>query len=47
VTFLALLELIRLRMLSARQAVPGGQIMVADIRPSHEGSVEDGEDGVR
>ncbi len=40
VTFLALLELIKLRMLCARQAMPGGQIMVADIRPSREGAVE-------
>jgi segregation and condensation protein A len=45
VTFLALLELIRLRMLNARQAVPGGQIMVADIRPSREESADDGENG--
>jgi segregation and condensation protein A len=45
VTFLALLELMRLRMLRARQAVPGGQIMVVDIRPSREGPVKNGENG--
>jgi segregation and condensation protein A len=41
VTFLALLELMRLRMVRAWQAVPGERIMVADIRP--EDAEGDGE----
>jgi segregation and condensation protein A len=41
VTFLAILELMRLRMVRAWQAVPGERIMVTDIRP--EGAEEDGE----
>jgi segregation and condensation protein A len=41
VTFLALLELMRLRMVGARQAAPGERIMVEDIRPDVE---EDGEE---
>jgi segregation and condensation protein A len=41
VTFLALLELMRLRMVRAWQAVPGERIMVSDIRP--EGAEDDGD----
>ena len=40
VTFLALLELMRLRMVRAWQAVPGGRISVSDIRPDGEGAAE-------
>lgn len=36
VTFLAILELMRLRMLRAWQAEGGGRILVADIRPGEE-----------
>jgi len=40
VTFLALLELVRLRMVRTLQAVPGGRITVVDIRPAEEGAAE-------
>lgn len=43
VTFLALLELMKLRMARAWQAVPGGRIMVTDIRPDDAEVREDGE----
>lgn len=36
ITFLALLELMYLRMVRAWQAVPGGRIMMTDIRPAGE-----------
>ncbi len=45
VTFLALLELMRLRMVRAWQAVPGGRIMLADIRPGGEGAAEAAPEG--
>jgi segregation and condensation protein A len=41
VTFLALLELMRLRMVRARQAGSGERIMIEDIRPA----AEEGEEG--
>ena len=40
VTFLALLELMRLRMIRAWQAVPGGPIRLSDIRPDEGGEGE-------
>lgn len=43
VTFLALLELMRLRMVRARQAAPGERIMVEDIRPDVEEDDEEDE----
>jgi len=43
VTFLALLELMRLRMVRARQAAPGERIMVEDIRPDVEEDDEEEE----
>lgn len=42
VTFLALLELMRLRMVRAWQAVAGGRIMVVDIRPDDDEAEGDG-----
>ena len=42
ITFLALLELMRLRMVRARQAAPGERILVEDIRPDEE--EDDGEE---
>jgi len=46
VTFLALLELVRLRMVRAWQAVPGGRIMVVDIRPDDGEAEGDGPPGL-
>ena len=50
VTFLAILELMRLRMLRAWQAEGGGRILVADIRPEEEAvdtaEAEEARDGV-
>jgi segregation and condensation protein A len=46
VTFLALLELVRLRMVRAWQAVPGGRIMVVDIRPDDDETEGDGPPGL-
>ena len=41
ITFVAVLELIRLRMVRAWQAVPYGRVMVCDIRPDDDGAGED------